>query len=215
MAKVLKICWDPWENESRDKRELSVYRELGNDVLVLAEGGLDDKGRGDIVESFPVKRYSAKPFGINAPKRMNQISSWFTWARYARTLNPDIISGHDFIGWTIGWLSTRFKKNKPLFIYDSHEFELGRNVKKNKLRHALIRKWEKYIIRNSAFSIMVNDSIADEVQRIYKLETRPIVVRSTPNYWSIDEKVCEETRREFMNEFEKSGACQRGTVLGK
>lgn len=205
MAKILKICWGPWENASRDKRELSVYRELGNDVLVLAEGNLDDRGRNDIVETFSVKRYSSKPFGLNAPKRINQLSSLFTWARYARKLNPDIISGHDYIGWTIGRMSTFLKKKKPIFIYDSHEFELGRNVQRNKIRHSIIRRIERYILNNSAFSIMVNDNIADEVKRIYGLKNKPVVVRSTPNYWEIDHNKCIDRRRFIKQEFERNG----------
>ena len=49
-----------------------------------------------------------------------------------------------------------------------------------------------------AFSIMVNDAIADEVQRIHKLKERPIVVRSTPNKWSVDSDVCREIRKGFL-----------------
>lgn len=207
MAKVLKICWGPWENASRDKRELSVYRDLGNEVLVLAEGDTQDKGRTDDVEGFPVKRYSAKPFGVHAPKRVNQISSLFTWAKYAKSLNPDVISGHDYIGWVIGWLSCLGNTQKPLFIYDAHEFELGRNIQRNIVRHTIIRKLEKFIINRSAFSIMVNDSIADEVQKIYKLKKRPIVVRSTPDYWEIDTAVCRQTRQELMGGTKEQKEC--------
>ena len=38
---------------------------------------------------------------------------------------------------------------------------------------------------------MVNDSIADEVQRIHGLRERPVVV-DIPNYWNIDESVKRE-----------------------
>ena len=41
--KVLKICISEWINESRDKRELSVYQELGSDEDVQRiEGILSD-----------------------------------------------------------------------------------------------------------------------------------------------------------------------------
>ncbi len=43
--RVLKICVGTWDNASRDKRELSVYRDLGAEVLVLAKGADTDRGR--------------------------------------------------------------------------------------------------------------------------------------------------------------------------
>ena len=52
---------------------------------------------------------------------------------------------------------------------------------------------------------MVNDSIADEVQRIHRLKRRPIVVRSIPENWTIDDKVCQETREKLLNTAGKSG----------
>ena len=50
MSFVLKICASEWKNASRDKRELSVYKEMGTDVAVLAKGNVDDAGRLDEVD---------------------------------------------------------------------------------------------------------------------------------------------------------------------
>lgn len=201
MAKVLKICWGPWENASRDKRELSVYREQGYDVVVMASGNREDRGRADIVESFPVMRYGVEPLGPKVPVKINQVLSLLMWGRYARDFSPDIISGHDFTGWIVGWMANMFHRKKPIFIYDAHEFELGRNAKRGKVRTIIIQNIERFIIHHSAFTIMVNDSIADEVKKVYKLKERPVVVRSTPNYWNIDINVCEEKHKEFLEIF--------------
>ena len=205
MARILKICWAPWQNASRDKRELSVYRDMGHEVIVMASGEPKDRGTPDTVESFSVKRYGVEPFGKKAPIKVNQILSLLNWSRYVCDFKPDIISGHDFTGWIVGWLAFLFRKNRPLFIYDAHEFELGRNTKRNKIRTALIRNLERFIIKHSEFSIMVNDSIADEVQKEYRLQRRPIVVRSTPNYWKIDPDVCAKQREAFLKEFNSLG----------
>ena len=199
MATVLKICWGPWENASRDKREMSVYRDLGYDVIVMAAGNQGDKGRIGSIDSFPVRFYSMNPLGIKCPIRINQLASLLTWSRYARKYHADIISGHDFTGWMIGWKSVWFKRKKPLFIYDAHEFEIGRNTKRGRVRRKIIRTIEKYILKKSAFSIVVNDSIADEMKREYKLDERPLVVRNTPNQWIIDKKICDETRRGILD----------------
>ena len=191
---VLKICGSVWKNANRDKREMSVYRELGENVMILVKGENSDKGTKDEVDGFEVHRYSTKPLGDKAPKGFNQVLSLFTWAKYAKKLNPDVISGHDLPGLTIGWISTWFKRKKPLLIYDSHEFEMGRNAKRNKFQKFLIKHYERFLMKRCALNMMVNDVIADEVTRIHKLKTRPIVVRNIPNYWNIDDKQCQETR---------------------
>lgn len=208
--RVLKICGSSWANESRDKRELSVYRDLGDEVLVLAKGGEKDKGREGEIDGFRVLYYSTRPLGTKVPNPINRLISLFTWAHYARQLKPDVISGHDLMpGLTIAWMSTLFCKNKPKLIYDAHEFELGRdtNGKRGKLTNWLLGRWEKFLMKRCAFSIMVNDSIADEVQRIHKLTQRPVVVRSTPNYWEIDERICQQTRQDFLEAIRKTGKC--------
>lgn len=201
LMRVLKICTGTWENASRDQRELGVCRELGMEPIVLAKGKAGDRGREDTVNGFQVLRFTTRPYK-RIPVSVNRVISIFQWAKYASTLNADIISGHDIEGWTIGWLSKFYnRKNKPLFVYDSHEFELGRNAKRNKIQLAVIKFWEKKVIRDSAFTVVVNDSIADELMNIYKLKERPVVVRNIPNKWDIDSAVCAKTRKELENMF--------------
>lgn len=55
---VLKIVLNSWDNASRDRRELSVVRESGADVIVMATGKC--QGVWDVVESFRVYRMPAK-----------------------------------------------------------------------------------------------------------------------------------------------------------
>jgi glycosyltransferase involved in cell wall biosynthesis len=59
---------------------------------------------------------------------------------------------------------------------------------------------EKTGLKGGDRIIMVNDSIADEVQRIHQLKEKPIVVRNTPNYWTIDKNVCRKRKQEFIDE---------------
>lgn len=200
MGKVLKICCSKWENSSRDKRELSVYRELGDDVLVMAKGEPGDYYKQDCVDGFNVFRFSTRPLGERMPNILNRIISVFTWAKYVRELNVDIISGHDLFGILIGYLSSLGlgKDRQVKLIYDSHEFEIGRAAKRSKANLWLIKHIECFLMERCTFSIMVNDTIADEVQRIYNLKTRPIVVRSIPQYWDIDEVVIKQTRFDLL-----------------
>ena len=199
--KVLKICAGTWENASRDQRELGVVRELGAEVLVLAKGNTEDRGREESVNGFPVHRYTTRPFS-RLPNPVNRMLSIFQWARYAASFRADVISGHDLPGWTIGWLSRFYSgKQKPALVYDSHEFELGRNASRSRLQTSMIRFWERRVIRKSAFTVVVNDSIADELVKIYSLRERPIVVRNIPDRWEIDPAACAEKRRELLEAF--------------
>jgi glycosyltransferase involved in cell wall biosynthesis len=202
--KVLKICCSLWDSASRDKRELAAYKELGADVLVMAKGEPRDKFRKDSVDGFDVMRFSTRPLGTKMPPPINRVISIFIWACCAREIKPDIISGHDLSGLLIGWLSTWLisKRNKPKLIYDSHEFELGRNTKCNRLQFLAIKYLEGFLMKRCAFSIMVNDGIADEVQRIHKLEQRPVVVRSTPGLWHIDNAVTARTHNIFCKQLD-------------
>lgn len=208
MSMVLKVVGNTWQNASRDKRELSVYKEMGNEVLVLAKGEPSDRGRIEDVDGFKVIRYTTRPLSKHFPDSLNRFVSLFVWAQVVRNIRPEVISGHDLLpGLLVSWMSTWFQKKKPKLIYDSHEFELGRNTdkKRSKATQFAIAHLEKKLMNKCAFSIMVNDSIADEVQKIYKLKKRPIVIRSIPDYWDIDPQKCNEKRKEFRETFKSRG----------
>ena len=201
MSLVIKLVTGDFSNESRDKRELSVVRGLGSNVMVVAKGKNNSKG---IVDGFEVHYLTTRPLGEEKySKTLNKVVSLITWARYLRNLKADCISCHDLIALFIGWMSTWFlpREKKPHLVYDSHEFEIGRNTngKRGRLRKMLVTRLEKFLIGKSSFSIMVNDSIADEVQRIHELKERPVVVRNIPNLWSIDEKVCRMKKEEILS----------------
>lgn len=196
--RVLKVCASEWINASRDERELHLCEESGAEVCVLAKGSPDDRGRIDHVDGFRVYRYTTRPFS-KLPSGVNRIISVLLWARYIRKIKPDIISGHDLVGATIGLLYSIGRKTR--LVYDSHEFELGRNVKRSRLRLKMIKLWEDLIIRRSDFTIVVNTSIANELVRIYGLKKPPVVVRNIPDKWDISESGTADMRRRFTNHF--------------
>lgn len=197
---VLKICIFPWQNASRDKRELSACRELGLTPLVMAKGEETDWYREDGVSGFRVLRFTTRPLGKKILAPLNWVATMLCWAWCARKLKPTVISGHDIVALLIGWMSTIGipKAKKPKLVYDSHEFELGRNEKRSKLHLFCLKHLERFLMKRCAFSIMVNDAIADEVQKIHGLQERPIVVRSTPNRWTVYPEVCREVRQKLL-----------------
>jgi glycosyltransferase involved in cell wall biosynthesis len=208
MKRFLKLVINPFENENRDLRELAIVREMGHEIIVIAKGEINEI---TTVEGFTVHRRTTCFLGSRKFKfliAINRILSVITWAYYVRKFKADCISCHDIHAVFIGWISTWFlkKKKKPLLVYDSHEFEIGRNTsgQRGTIVKLIITYLERFLIKRCALSIMVNDSIADEVQRIHKLKVRPIVVRNIPSYWYIDEKVCQKQRAEFCRAFNAS-----------
>lgn len=201
MKRVLKIYANVWVNASRDKRELNVCRELGAETVVMAKDPLGNSFRKETVDGFPVCCLSTRPLG-GAPwlTPFNRILSLFIWSREARKLHADVISGHDLPGLFIGYLSNLGNPHKAKLVYDSHEFELGRNAKRSRFQIWVIKHLERFLIKRCAFSIMVNDSIADEVQRIHALKERPVVARSVPFYWELDPEEAARVRKEFCRE---------------
>lgn len=196
--KVLKICISEWKNASHDKRELSAVREMGHDVEVVAKG--PKSGVVEEVDSFKVTRLTTRPLGEKIPNAINRAISMLTWASYVRKRDDiDVISGHDYLALTIGYMSNIGKKKKAILVYDSHEFELERTHSRGKLTLWVIANLERFLMKRCAFSLMVSDSIADEVQRIHGLEERPVVVRNTPSFWQLDQERIRQTRREILS----------------
>lgn len=197
--RVLKICPSDWVGGNRDRRELSVCQELGAETLVISKGNPEEKIKKETQNGFNIIYLSTRPLGLRVPSLLNRIASIFSWVHYASSVQADIISGHDLTGLFIGYLSNALKpkEKKAQLVYDSHEFEIYRSGKRNKLtRHAVV--WlERFLMKQCAFSIMVNDSIADEVQKIHKLNKRPIVVRNVSSLWERNEAACARIRHEF------------------
>lgn len=198
MKKVLKICCGEWKNASHDKRELSVVRDLGAEVLVVAKGPVS--GQEDEVDGFRVIRQSSRPLGGRVPAGLNRVTALFTWAAAVRKLNVDVITGHDLSGLLIGWMSNFGKRRPAALVYDSHEYELERAGKRSRLTRWCVGKLECYLMKRSAFSVIPSGIAADEVQQIHKLRDRPVVVRNIPPYWQLDPAASAEVRQRMLAE---------------
>jgi len=124
---------------------------------------------------------------------------YLRWALKIKKFKPDVITCPSIELLMIAYISTLLtrKAERPKLVYDSHEFELGRNVRRSRFAKWRVKHLERFLMKRVAFSIMVNDSIADEVQRIHNLKERPLVVKSTPPFWKIDPDVCTKRRQEF------------------
>lgn len=192
---------------SRNKRELSAAHEYGFRTVVFS---------GDKPGSVRTPEYIDRQVWEGTEALDETVPKWKFWFQawrnrfilFYRTMRLPIgvWSCHDLSALSVAYRVTRFRIRKPILIYDSHELEIGRNVRRTKEETEEIKRKERFYIDRCAFTIVVNDSIADEVQRIHELKQRPIVVRSTPENWKIDESVCADRRAAFLDGFRRQGS---------
>lgn len=203
MSLYLKIAPNEWKNASRDKRELSVAEELNYKVIVMAKGNIHDRFVRDRVDGFEVMRFTTRPLAkITNSVFANQIIAFGCWVNYARKFNAEIISGHDLYALLIGYLSNCLKKKKAVLIYDSHEMELYRNTKRNRIQFFFVKQLENFLIKKASLNIMVNETISTEVQKIYKLKIKPLVIRNVPSYWELNNTLIEKQRKIFESKLD-------------
>ena len=194
--KLLKIVPNDFRNASRDLRELAVARSVGYDVTVICKQG-DDTDYSQ--HPFPVIPATTRPWAplVKSPA-VNRVVSVFAWARLARRHKADVISCHDIDCLLIGWLSTLFMRHKPRLVYDSHEYEYGRNAARSRFMRGLVRREERFLIRRSAATVVVGDAIADLLVQLHRLDTRPVVVRNIPSRWVLNTDLISRHRNELL-----------------
>lgn len=197
--RFVKLMISPFENASRNKRELSVVSKMGAEIIIVAKG---DENEICEKEGYTVHERTTRPLGNSGLiTRVNRVVSIYTWARYLRSLKADYISCHGLGALLIGALSNRFRKNaKTQLIYDSHEFEIDVATAElnGEFKKKVIARIEKFLINRSCYTIVVSDSIASELQRVHSLKEKPVVIRNIPPYWSIDSEICKLMRNDIM-----------------
>ena len=210
--KITMIVTNAYEPDIRVHKEAKELVEKGHEVHVLCwdrESIYPDKAL-QTLDGVTIQRfYPMAKYGTG----LKQVKGLLSFIRLTRKtlkeLGSDVIHAHDLDGLITAYLG-RFwffpKRNRPQLVYDSHEFELGRNTgsQRSKLLTRSIFMIERFLIKRCAFSIMVSDSIADEVKRIYKLKERPIVVRNIPPNWTLDATVIQAQRAAYYERLKLS-----------
>ena len=200
--RYVKYMRSSYDYASRNKREVSVLQSF-QDLEIIVVNSYCNLNVAEL-KNLKIINLEKKLSRYSLIRKIQILYRILLREQFVlRSLKPDIISCHDLTALFIGWLSTigKLKKNKPSLIYDSHEFEIGRNIegKANRLNKLLIAKLESFLIKKSAFSIVVSNSISDKIVQNYSLLTSPIVVRNIPEYWNIDPQISRVRRSELCN----------------
>lgn len=150
-------------------RRARLLRRPGRDVVVARtalSGGFGALSR--------ILRMSLGPLRTAARAYAFQVTA----GRAMAALQPAVYHCHDF---NTVWAGRTAAKIHPApVIYDAHELYVHQNLPRfTRRRKVLVRVVERAIARKAAAVITVNGSIADHLQRVYRIE-RPTVVRNIP-----------------------------------
>ncbi|MDJ0332958.1 glycosyltransferase [Planococcus sp. S3-L1] len=188
---VIKLVLNDFNHESRDEREISALLERGHNVTLLITGKINSiEKKTSSYEVIRIKKENLKEKKNKLIRYYHIFLLLYNFIRKIIRLKPDAISCHDLLALFVGWTATRFMISKPKIIYDSHEFEIGRNTiqARSSIKNFVIRKSEKFLIGQSAFTIVVNESISNALVEEYSLKKKPIVVRNVGPLWVKDDK---------------------------
>lgn len=197
--RVLKIVCGSWKHPSRDLRELKAAEKAGFQVSAIIKNGSEIDKNG-MAHGISVAGMDTRPFGNRRIlKHFNHVFSILLWSRYISKRKDEVLSCHDLPALLVGYLSNCFLKreNRKILIYDSHELEVGRAVKRGQLKKFIILQTERFLIQKAYQTIVVNDSIAGELIKIHHLKQRPVVVRNIPEYYKINDNLCTKVRKTF------------------
>lgn len=203
MKRYVKFMLSEFKNDSRNMREMDSVMSLFDDVIVFAPKKSENYVN---VTKYKVHNYNYK-MTANKFFRPYQIVYLilFKIPKNLKKLDPTLISCQDLFALLIGWISTLTirKSKRPILVYDSHEFEIGRNTngKRSCVVNFIIPKLEKFLMRRAAFSIFACDSAALEVQEKYRLKETPLVARNVPYKWLINQEEVRKTRRHIAEKF--------------
>lgn len=207
MKRYVKVVLGEWNNSSRDYRELSVVKELGYDIVVVASTKSRNGIFEDNVEGYNVIRIPTIKYGYGGIKGVSsKLRAIIDYIKQIRKLKPQVIDGHDYLAWIIGYIACG---KQCRYVYDSHEFELYQK-ERSKLAFAIVKILEGFVLKHSVINMMVTDGIADEVQKIYRLKNRPIVVRNVPPLCRQELLDSDRCRKEYLDNLNISS---NGTIV--
>lgn len=199
--KYLKFMrWKGLDSASRNKREIAVMLELGYDVTIVCE----DYTRVDgVLANCKIIRYWELA-NVDPTKKRGKLKIIYDRIKSMKAIadmRADVISCHDIQNLQyIDSVNKLFPWNRRAkLVYDSHEFEYHRNTKRSEKKREKVRKLEKRLMRKCAFTIIADDSYAEGVKQLHGLAEKPVVVRSTPEYWHIDPSVIAQKRAEMLS----------------
>jgi glycosyltransferase involved in cell wall biosynthesis len=181
---ITMLVLNEFTRDARVHKEASSLARAGHDVKVLAlhRTGLPIE---ESISGYSVRRLELKTKnwrdGIIAPavKYLELISRLL---QVTKAIPADLYHSHD----ANSLLATYFavKRDKSMWIYDSHELETGRNFKGSTLAPYYRYLWhlpERLFINRVDAVISASPSYANQLRSIYGIKN-PTIIKNAPEY---------------------------------
>ena len=178
------LVLNPFTNDARIHKEAKALASNGHNVTVVAlwQKGLnkEEEQAGYKIIRLHLQTRAWRGYLV-APLAKYMEFGLQVW-RLAGRHPAHIYHANDAITLPAAWLAAR--RNQSRLVYDAHELETGREVASSRLSALYKRAWplpEQLYIKKADAVITVNESIANELVRLYHIP-RPTVVRNCPEY---------------------------------
>lgn len=181
---ITLLILNPSTNDARVHKEAKTLASHGHQVIVVAlwQEGLKryEKQAGyEIIRlCLLTRKWRGRSVAPLAKFLEFNVRVW----QLAGQCPADIYHANDALTLPAAWLAAH--RNRAKLVYDARELETGRNFSGSHLAAFYRRIWalpEKIFIRQTDAAFTVNESIADELVRLYRIP-RPAVVMNCPEY---------------------------------
>ena len=182
--RVTMIVLNNMAHDARVRKQARTLANAGHQVTVLALKD-DSVPATECIDGFEIMRIglASRPWGLGAIARLIKLVEYLLrCSLVALQTNAQVYHAHDANTLPIGWLAARLRR--AALVYDSHEFERGRNWGASNLPALFRRLWvlpEQLFIRSADLVITVSTSIAEQLRQIYRIQ-RPLVILNCPEY---------------------------------
>ena len=182
----MKICLlvlNNFTNDARVHKEASALAAAGHDVSVVAlwQAGLAriEQQGGYSIFRIALKSRPWRNKLFSPPVKYLEFA-WQVWQLFSRE-PAQVYHANDANTLPAAWVVAR--RNHAKIVYDAHELETGRNFGNSKFASIYRYMWawpEKLFIRKAHTVFTVNNSIAAELKRIYRIPP-PVVIMNCPD----------------------------------
>src|SRR5574341_193184 len=181
---ITLLVLNPFTNDARVHKEAKALASSGHKVTVVAlwQKGLNKQEEQAGYKIIRLHLQTRAWRGTLVAPLVKYLEFGLKVWHLSGFHSAHIYHANDAITLPAAWLAAR--RNKARLVYDAHELETGREVSSSRLAVIYKRTWalpEQFFIRKVDAVITVNESIANELVRLYHIPP-PAVVMNCPEY---------------------------------
>ncbi len=199
MKTVTMYVWNNFINDARVYREAKTLVDNGYGVVIIAKRDIDEthlprveRPEKGMTVLRPIRRAFTKKYNQSiTDKHLPNIWLMLRMMLIGWMRTSDIYHAHDLNTLIQGVISAKFRLNKKVLIYDSHEVQTSRTH----YRANLVKRVEGFLLRFVDKVIVENETRADYHEDMYSM--RPVSIHNYSELYNIDEVQAVDFREMF------------------